>query len=119
MLDDVAAVARIDEIGDAREEALSRRRGERPVAGVGEQQVEVAGRRIGAVPFVAAELGRPEVTRAIHFLAVAGNRSRGWLAEAGRGSRVPALIAGLDFIEEGSGPPGDVVRGDGGQRATR
>src|SRR6266487_3655930 len=63
-LADAPAVVAVDEVRDAVEQAAAGFRGQREVAGVGAQHVQVRGRGVRQLPLVAAEDRRAEPARA-------------------------------------------------------
>ena len=60
-LGDLAAVAAVDEPGDTVQQACSGRTHQRPVAGVGPQQLQVRGGRVRPLPLEATDGRRPEL----------------------------------------------------------
>jgi hypothetical protein len=116
-LGDAAAVAGVHQAGDAVEQAGPGGGLEGAVAGVGEQELAVAGGGVRPLPLVAAEGRGAEAARAVELLAGGGNLGGGRQPRAaGRGLGVPALVAGLGLVEERQATTCDVVGGDGRQR---
>src|SRR5438477_2167086 len=92
---DLPAVLRVDEIGDARKQALAALCRERAVARVRQQRVDVLRGRVRDLPLVAAENRGPEAPRAVHVVSVPRDVCRALQTQAGRCRGVPAFVAGL------------------------
>src|SRR4029450_11322335 len=73
VLGDPAAVAGVDQAGDAVEQAGPGLGGQVAVAGVGVHHLQVAGGGVRLVPLVAAELGGPEPAGPVELLTAGGD----------------------------------------------
>ncbi|MGH3802994.1 MAG: hypothetical protein ACRDTD_23260 [Pseudonocardiaceae bacterium] len=94
-LDDRPAVFVVDELGDAREQAVPSFLGQGPVTGVGAEQLKVAAGGVADVLLIAPVNGWPEQLRVIDLVDGSSDRVRWRQPQVRRRSRVLSLVAVL------------------------